>query len=210
MKSQKSYWNAKHSKTLSGSYSLNNSIFAETAVKYFSKGFKILELGCGLGRDSLFFAKKGFTVISTDLSKVAIKQNSLNFKNQKNLKFQVLDISKKLPFAAKLFDAVFARLSLHYFSDKITKNIFLEICRVLKAGGVLAFCCKSTGDELYGKGVELGFDMFLFERSTRHFFSKEYALDCLQDRFKVEKVWISRELDFGKKSEFVNVVARKI
>ena len=34
---------------------------------------KILELGCGQGRDSLFFASKGLEVYAIDSSKVAIE-----------------------------------------------------------------------------------------------------------------------------------------
>src|SRR5437870_5367254 len=34
---------------------------------------KILELGCGQGRDSLFFASKGINVTALDFSSIAIK-----------------------------------------------------------------------------------------------------------------------------------------
>jgi 2-polyprenyl-3-methyl-5-hydroxy-6-metoxy-1,4-benzoquinol methylase len=41
---------------------------------------KILELGCGQGRDSLFFASKGLEVHAIDSTKVAIED--LNDKNK--------------------------------------------------------------------------------------------------------------------------------
>ena len=40
----------------------------------------ILELGCGQGRDTLFFAAKGFQVYALDSSKIGIE--SVNFKGK--------------------------------------------------------------------------------------------------------------------------------
>ncbi len=43
------------------------------AESWKSKGYdKFLDLGCGLGRHSIYFGKKGFEVHSTDLSKDGI------------------------------------------------------------------------------------------------------------------------------------------
>ena len=45
------------------------------AERWKQKGYShFLDLGCGLGRHSLFFARKGFTVHSIDLSKDAVEQ----------------------------------------------------------------------------------------------------------------------------------------
>lgn len=43
------------------------SIFAEQAITYFPESGKILELGLGHGQDSIYFAKEGYEVVSTDI-----------------------------------------------------------------------------------------------------------------------------------------------
>ena len=48
--------------------------FAITALEWMKKikGNKILDLGCGEGKDSIFFAKNGYEVFSLDCSEKAI------------------------------------------------------------------------------------------------------------------------------------------
>lgn len=154
--------------------------FAIKALKWMKKikGNKILDLGCGEGKDSIFFAKNGYEVFSLDCSERAIKSFEENIaKNnvQKLVHSIVYDISKPLKFDDKTFDIVFAHLSLHYFDDKTTTKIFNEIQRVLKIGGLLFVRVKSTEDPLYGKGKKIDYDMFEFGH-IRHFFSKEYLI----------------------------------
>ena len=106
------------------------------------------------------------------------------------------------------FDGVYARLSLHYFTDDVTKSIFREICRVLKPNGYLCFICKSTNDPLYGKGTEIEKDMFENNGHIRHFFSEDYAKSLLVNDFTIEKLESGDEKFYGKDSAFVKVIAK--
>ena len=90
-----------------------------------------------------------------------------------------MDSNHPLPFRDNTFDVVYARLSLHYFRDSVTKEIFKEIHRILKPDGRLSFLCKSTGDSFYGKGEEIEKDLFEYEGYMRHFFTENYAKECL-------------------------------
>ena len=50
------------------------SLFASSMLdKYMKEGKELIELGCGNGRDSLYFAEKGLNVIGIDASQVIIK-----------------------------------------------------------------------------------------------------------------------------------------
>lgn len=71
--SYEKYWNEY--------YASNNnllstpSLFArEIFSKYMEKGKNVIELGCGNGRDSLYFARNGLYVTGIDSSQVAISQ----------------------------------------------------------------------------------------------------------------------------------------
>lgn len=59
--------------------------FAEEVQNIAPPQSKILELGCGVGSDSFYFAQNGHQVLATDFSKVAIENNKKRFK-ENNLK----------------------------------------------------------------------------------------------------------------------------
>ena len=95
---------------------------------------KILEIGCGNGRDSLFFARHGFDATGIDLSAEAIKlarENSKKVKISGKILFKVAD-AEKLPFPARAFDGVYSIGVLH--STNLNKSL-PEITRVMKPGG---------------------------------------------------------------------------
>ena len=68
------YWNKYYSKKIS----FKHSSFAKFIFKFIkNKKFKtLIDIGCGNGRDSFFFASKGYKVTSVDISKEVIKLNS--------------------------------------------------------------------------------------------------------------------------------------
>jgi ubiquinone/menaquinone biosynthesis C-methylase UbiE len=148
---QKAVWEKKHGSDEHEKLRDTPSSFAPIAEKYFPRGAKIVELGCGVGRESAYFAKHGFEVVASDISENAITKNKEYF-TKLNVVFTVLDMQKSLPYLDSSVDVVYANLSLHYYTDKVTREIFHEIWRVLKPGGMLAFACKSIHDFHYGKG----------------------------------------------------------
>jgi SAM-dependent methyltransferase len=91
----------------------------------------ILEIGCGNGRDSIFFGQAGYSVTGIDISpdavEIAQKANTL-----KNVTFEVGD-AEGLRFANGQFDAVYSLSVLH--STDMNKSI-REVSRVLAASGI--------------------------------------------------------------------------
>lgn len=210
MKNQKQHWDNLHTQGNIHHYSEKPTDFAEEVITVVKPSSEILELGCGVGNDSVVFAKAGHNVLATDFSKVVITKNSEELKNTSNLVFEALDISEPMKFSEGKFDAVYARLSLHYFPDQTTKKVFREIHRILKPGGLLCFMCKSIKDPLYGKGKETEKDMFIHNGHIRHFFSEEYAKECLNSYFKIEKIEGGEEKFYGSESAFIKVIASAV
>ena len=132
---------------------------------------RLLDLGCGDGRDSLYFAKKGFL------------------------------------FQENLFDVIYAHLSLHYFDDEITLQIFNRLYYCLKPNGMIFVKCKSIEDPLFGKGKKLGENMYL-EGHLRHFFDKEFMKMNL-NKFKIIKIKKSSSKYHHCKSNFIEAIAIK-
>jgi len=76
MNDQKQHWNELHIKGAMKVYAKKQTDFANEAIRYFPTKAEVLELGCGLGNDSFFFAKQGHNDLATDFSDAVIKQNN--------------------------------------------------------------------------------------------------------------------------------------
>ena len=104
------YWNTYYK----NNKKIKESSFARFAIKKIDKNSKIIDIGCGNGRDSFFFSKNNLNVTAIDISKNAIKNNSL--KSNKNLKFLKFDIGKNT--MSKKFDVIYCRFFVHAISEK--------------------------------------------------------------------------------------------
>jgi len=116
---------------------------------------KLLEIGCGNGRDSIAFGKEGYDVIGIDISPEAIKAAKKNNK-LKNVKFEVGD-AESLKFEDQQFNLIYSLSVLH--STKLSKSI-KEVSRVLADGGLglLFLYIKSVYTDNAGKvEVEVNF-----------------------------------------------------
>lgn len=106
----------------------------------------ILDLGCGLGRHSVLFAKYGFKVTAADIS-----DDALNFLKQYAGEQGVPVACRKadmesLPFADCAFDCVFSMYAAGHTDSPGMGRIMEEIKRVLKPGGTvfMTLCSKDT------------------------------------------------------------------
>ena len=105
----------------------------EREAKIF-KNKHLLEVGCGLGYDSLEFLKRGVYVTATDLTSKAVELTQRHFEiegvhAEEVCTANVLD----LPFDDNIFDTVWANGVLHATGD--TAIAIQEVKRVLKHGG---------------------------------------------------------------------------
>jgi SAM-dependent methyltransferase len=135
---------------------------------------KILELGCGQGRDTIFFASNGLDVVAIDSSQVAIDELS-KIITEKNLpiKAMVYDASKGIPFDNSYFDAVYSQMFFNMrFTDEQLKYLFVEVNRVLKDGGLNLFSVRSDNDAMYKKGTEVEKNIYDINGFQIRFFTK--------------------------------------
>ncbi len=72
---------------------------------------RILELGCGQGRDTLFFASRGIEAYTIDSSKVAVDTLS-KISVEKNLAIHAttFEAQSNLPFDDNYFDAAYSHM----------------------------------------------------------------------------------------------------
>ena len=167
---------------------------------------KILELGGGQGRDTLFFAGEGFQVYTLDYSKESIETISGKVQalglSQSVVALQH-DIRQPLPFEDGVFDGCFSHM-LYCMALTTAELEFLsqEIRRVLKPGRLNIYTVRHTGDAHYQTGIHRGEDMWEVGGFIVHFFSRE-KVEHLATGYRILAVEEFAEGDLPRKLFFV-------
>jgi 2-polyprenyl-3-methyl-5-hydroxy-6-metoxy-1,4-benzoquinol methylase len=98
------------------------------------RGKHLLEIGCGMGFDSLEFLRRGVRVTATDLTENAVRIARQHFALENVAAESVhTENALDLSFADATFDAVWSNGVLHATGD--TRHAIQEVRRVLKPGG---------------------------------------------------------------------------
>ncbi len=98
------------------------------------KGKHLLEIGCGMGYDSLEFLKRGVRVTATDLTPSAVQLTRRHFELE-GVQAEDVRIENvlELSLVENTVDAIWANGVLHATGD--TRRAVREVHRVLKPGG---------------------------------------------------------------------------
>lgn len=157
------YWNKYYKKNLSPKKPTNFALFCKKYLKKFNG--KVFDIGCGNGRDVVYFNKNKFNCYGVDLSKKAILKNKKKFlliKNQfLNKDFSKLNLSK---LNSDL--AIYSRFSLHSINEKKEKNLF-KILKESKNVKLLMIETRTIYDDLFGKGYKVGNNQFITSHYRR-------------------------------------------
>jgi len=151
----------------------------------------VLELGCGTGSDAARLAGEGYSVTAVDLSGEAIGQAQARFGSL--ARFLVGDMTLRLPFPDGSFDAVMSNVAAHMFPDDVTRTVFAQVGRLVRAGGLFVFHVNSLEDRpLRARRLparELEPDYVAEESGqTVHFFSEPYLRELLAGWQQVQLV----------------------
>ena len=177
---------------------------AISSLKYFKEQNikKIIELGAGLGRDTLFFAKNSIHTTALDYSPTAIKiinKKILASELSSSVYTEVFDIRKKLPFLDNTFEACFSHM-LYCMALSIfdLKNLNKEILRILKPGGINIYTVRHVEDGDYKNGIHIGEDLYENDGFIVHFFSED-KVKKLSKGFKLIDIEKFEEGKFPRK-----------
>lgn len=162
----KKYWEKYYK---SNKASLMPSLFAQFVLKnYLKKNNSLIELGCGNGRDSIFFARYGIKTTSIDQCEKEI--SNLNKNNTlPNLKFICKDFSKLCK--SNSFDNVYLRFSLHSVPEKEEDKVIKWAYENLNKSGYLFIEARGKKNELYKLGTPVAGekDSYIYENHYRRF-----------------------------------------
>ena len=185
-------------------YSNDSAFFGEEPSDFAQKCYsdfkrydvkRLLELGCGQGRDSIFFASNGLDVYAVDSSKVAIENIKQKMRG-KNICLHLshFEVRQTLPFDSSHFDAVYSHMFYNMrFIDEELKFLFKESSRVLKNNGLLYFSVRSDKDVSYNKGKKIESNIYEINGFQIRFFTKPQIKSFLSNRFEIKKIEESYE-----------------
>lgn len=155
-----------------------------------------LDLGCGLGRHTILFAKNGFTTKAFDLSNEAIERTKEYAENEGvKVEFKQGDMLN-LPYEDESIDCILCRNVISHTDTEGIKKIICELKRVLKEKGecYLTLGSKDTWgfkredwpfvDENTKIRVENG-----PENGIPHFYADYDLIKKLFNDFKIEKIY---------------------
>ena len=188
-------------------FGLDASDPAKKSLKIFQENNinTIVELGAGLGRDSIFFSLNNLSVTSLDYSKSGINliNKKINENKLKNINTKLFDVRQKLPFEDNSIDGCFSHmLYCMALSNQDLINLNKEIWRILKPKGLNIYTVRNEHDGDYKNGIHRGEDMYENEGFIVHFFNKT-KIKHLSDGFKNIKLENFEEGKFPRKLYFV-------
>lgn len=189
------YYNSKAKDFVSGTVDVAFTEMQDTFLEYIPEGGKILDFGCGSGRDTKYFTSKGYDVDATDgseeLCKIASEYTGIQVKQ---MLFEELDEVEE-------YDGVWACASILHVEKKQLPEIMKKIANATKNGGVVYTSFK-YGDY---EGIRNGrFFTYLTEESFGELLRTVPEL-------AIEKLWISADVRAERGEErWLNIVLRKL
>ena len=102
------------------------------------EGQTLIDIGCGEGRDSIFFARNGYQVTAFDYSPGGIRK-AMAWADELKLSVEFFQADINEYRLDKPYDAMFASGALHYIPQDLRKEIISNYKKFTNPGGIHAF-----------------------------------------------------------------------
>ncbi len=136
------YYNANAQAYYASTVGLDMSRLYEPFVRHLSPGARVLDAGCGSGRDSLFFKQQGFQVTAFDASKeMAELASELLGHKVLLMTFEDLHLSEQ-------YDGIWACASLLHVPREQLGKVLVQLTKHLADSGIFYMSFK-YGDQEY-------------------------------------------------------------
>lgn len=188
------YYNQNAEKYVDETLGANMGELYEPFLFLLPSGGKILDAGCGSGRDSRYFINKGYEVVAFDGSSELVKLSSeILGQEVLHLTFDEIDFREE-------FDGIWACASLVHVQKKEIDGVIGKLNKGLKKGGTFYLSFK------YGEKEEIRKGRFFSDYTETSF----NTLIGNNPTLETLKTWVSRDVRPGRKNDkWLNVILRK-
>lgn len=178
------YWNSYYQKM--GGYVIEPSNFAVAVEERLNSGAHVLDLGCGNGRDSLFFLSKGHVVTAVDGSDVAIDMLCERTKENQRALFVCDNFVKCKSLYQMKYDCIYSRFTLHAITEEQENELLNNVYGAISQRGIFCIEARTVHDEIYGMGDNIAHNTFIYNNHFRRFIDVDEFQKKVEDmRFKV-------------------------
>lgn len=171
-------------------------------ISMLPKKAKILDAGCGSGRDAQYFKEDGFEVTAIDAAEKMVEEAK---KNVKDVKFEHMDMLN-LKFEDESFDGVWACASLLHNEKTDLPKILGELKRVLKENGTLYVSVKEGEGEKIVKDVKYNNE----PQPTFYYKQAEIEKELKDAGFQIVHLDFNKDILGRSGIKWMNVYCRKI
>lgn len=176
------YWDQYYK---NGACTQDPSPFAQYVATLVEPGKQLVELGCGNGRDAVYFASQGLRVTALDTSREAISQ--LNSRNVPNADFVCGDFVNSALHQPNSYDYAYSRFTLHAVNRNQEQVLLSNLFRGLRPTGRLFIEVRGINDPLFGKGRQVERNAFFYDNHYRRFIVLDELVESLEGwGFRVE------------------------
>lgn len=185
------YYNEHAEQFIAGTVDANMTALYDFFLKHIPLGGKILDLGCGSGRDTKAFMERGYSVVAVDGSAACCEAASTYIGQEvRCCTFDQIDYQNK-------FDGIWACASLLHLPKRELVSVFEKLATALKVGGTL-YCSFKYG----------GFEG---ERNGRYFtdLTEDSLKEILENipALNIKDVMITKDVREGRDGEqWLNIV----
>lgn len=185
------YYNQNAKKYCKNTINVSMQNIYDKFESYLQPGARVLDLGCGSGRDSKYYLSKGYDVVSIDGAiEICHLAEQYIGKSVHNVTFDNLDYSNE-------FDAIWASASLLHVDRKQLLSVLGNVFRALKTDGIVYASWKYGNEE---KKVEGRYYLDMNEKEILR----------VLESFTVEilNIWVSQDC-MMRDNFWLNVIIRK-
>lgn len=156
-------------------------------------GKRILDVGCGVGKDCKYVEQKGFEAIGIDLSEGMLEIAKEKYPNGK---FKIMDMTD-ISYPDNSFDGIISNCSLFHIPTELLPKTLESLKRVLKPNGKLLLILQEGNEEEtmveepYRPGVYIYMNYFSAENITKLLKEHNFKVD------RVDREEITNEFELG-------------